>query len=124
MEHIYWDEPDFDIDEQLAVEDNIRTNFKDLMCSNTPMVSALEEAVQNKLGVRHAIAVNNGTSALIAALIGASIQHNTAVKIAIPTFTFIATLNAAKLVGRLTGKSNGVSLFDVDPVTWNMDYHK
>ena len=120
MEHIDWDSPDFGIDEQLVVERNIRTNFKDLKCSNSPMVAAFEDAVKDKLGVTHAIAVNNGTSALIAALLAAGFKHNTALKIGIPTFTFIATHNAAITAGKLTGTTSGIGLFDCDPRTWNM----
>ena len=40
-----------------------------------PMVETFEEAVRQTVGVRHAMAVNNGTSALIAALLAHGIGH-------------------------------------------------
>ncbi|MDQ1422900.1 MAG: perosamine synthetase [Acidimicrobiaceae bacterium] len=62
-----------------------------------PMVEALERAVASVVGVRHAVAVSNGTASLIAALhvlgVGAGDEVITS------PFTFIATLNAILAVG-------------------------
>jgi perosamine synthetase len=62
-----------------------------------PMVEAFEEAVCRTVGIRHAVAVNNGTSALIAALLAHGIGPKDEV-ITTP-FTFVGTLNAILLVG-------------------------
>jgi perosamine synthetase len=57
-----------------------------------PMVEQFEDAVGRAAGTRHALAVNNGTSALIAALMSNDIGPGDDV-ITSP-FTFVATLNA------------------------------
>jgi dTDP-4-amino-4,6-dideoxygalactose transaminase len=62
-----------------------------------PMVEAFEEAVRETVGVRHAVAVNNGTSALIASLLAHGIGPGDEV-ITTP-FTFVGTLNAILHVG-------------------------
>jgi len=57
-----------------------------------PMVERFEEAVRDAVGTRHAIAVNNGTSALIAALLAHGIGPGD--EVITSPFTFVATLNA------------------------------
>lgn len=60
--------------------------------------------------------VNNGTSALICSLMVHNIKHGD--KIAIPSFTFIATASAAKILGI------NVVPIDINPNTLNMDIEK
>jgi dTDP-4-amino-4,6-dideoxygalactose transaminase len=62
-----------------------------------PMVEQFEEAVRRNVGTRHAIAVNNGTSALIAALLANDIGPGD--EVITSPFTFVATLNAILHVG-------------------------
>lgn len=57
-----------------------------------PMVKQLEDAFADLVGVKHAIAVNNGTTALVAALEVLDLKPGDEV-ITTP-FTFVATLNA------------------------------
>ena len=62
-----------------------------------PMVEALEAAVAEIVGVKHVIAVSNGTSSLIAALHVAGIGPGD--EVITSPFTFGATLNAILAVG-------------------------
>ncbi len=62
-----------------------------------PMVERFEEAVREVVGTRHAVAVNNGTSALIAALMAHGIGPGD--EVITSPFTFVATLNAILHVG-------------------------
>ncbi len=57
-----------------------------------PMVKRLEEAFAEIVGVRHAVAVNNGTTALVAALQVLDLQPGD--EVVTSPFTFVATLNA------------------------------
>ncbi len=56
-----------------------------------------EQELARKIGCKHAIVVNNGTSALIAALIAHGICPGD--EVIVPTYTFIATINAVLAVG-------------------------
>lgn len=60
-----------------------------------PLVSTLERAVRDRLGVRHAIAVTNGTVALMVALTALDISG----EVVVPSFTFPATVQALKWSG-------------------------
>jgi perosamine synthetase len=62
-----------------------------------PMVEAFEEAVGRVAGTRHALAVNNGTSALIAAVTSHGIGPGD--EVITSPFTFVATLNAVLHAG-------------------------
>lgn len=62
-----------------------------------PMVERFEDAVREVTGTRHAVAVNSGTSALIAALIANGIGPGD--EVVTSPFTFVATLNAILHVG-------------------------
>lgn len=57
----------------------------------------LENIFRQRIGVRHALAVNSGTSALVSALIGAGIGPGA--EVIIPAYTYIATA-AAVLIAR------------------------
>jgi dTDP-4-amino-4,6-dideoxygalactose transaminase len=62
-----------------------------------PFVERFEAAVADYLGVRHAIGVNSGTSALHLALIAAGVRPGD--KVLVPANTFIATVWAVLYVG-------------------------
>jgi len=62
-----------------------------------PMVEAMEAAVAKIVGVRHAVAVSNGTASLVAALHVCGIGRGD--EVITSPFTFIATLNAIHAVG-------------------------
>lgn len=73
--------------ERLAVE-VIRSG----MIAQGPMVRRLEQAFADLVGVRHAIAVNNGTTALVAALQVLDLEPGD--EVLTSPFTFVASLNA------------------------------
>jgi dTDP-4-amino-4,6-dideoxygalactose transaminase len=77
------------------------------------MVAAFEEAVARYLGVTHAIAVTNCTSALHIALLCYGIVPGD--EVIVPSFSFIASANAILHAG-------GIPVFvDIDPATYNID---
>lgn len=71
-----------------------------------------EQIVSEYTGVRHAIAVHNGTVALHVALLAHSIGPED--EVIVPDFTYIATANAVLYTGAIP------VLVDVDPHTWNI----
>ncbi len=76
-------------------------------------VDAFESAFAAYCGVRHAVAVNTGTSALHIALLAAGVEPGDEV-VTVP-MTFVATVAAILYAGARP------RLVDVDPVTWTMD---
>jgi perosamine synthetase len=62
-----------------------------------PYVDTFEEEIETYLGVDHALVVNSGTTALVAALEGLGIGKGD--EVIVPSFTFIATANAVQLAG-------------------------
>src|SRR5690606_38422686 len=77
-----------------------------------PMVRRFEQEFAAYVGVRHAIAVANGTVALHAALLGAGVQPGD--RVVTSPFTFIATANSIMHCG-------AVPVFaDIDPATYNL----
>ncbi|MFN0074172.1 MAG: DegT/DnrJ/EryC1/StrS family aminotransferase [Chloroflexota bacterium] len=56
-----------------------------------------EDALESKIGVEHALAVNSGTSALICALVGAGIGPGD--EVLVPSFTWVSTAAAPLAVG-------------------------
>ncbi len=78
-----------------------------------PMVAQLERHFAAMCGVRHAIAVNSGTAALVAALQTAELQPGD--EVVTTPFTFAATLNAILASG-------ATAVFaDIDPQTFTID---
>ncbi len=67
------------------------------MLASGPEVAAFESEFAEYTGVRHAIAVSNGTTALHAALLGAGIGPGD--EVIVPSFTFIATATAVSMCG-------------------------
>lgn len=67
------------------------------MLASGPEVAAFEDEFAAYTGVRHAIAVSNGTTALHAALLGTGIGPGD--EVIVPSFTFIATATAVSMCG-------------------------
>jgi perosamine synthetase len=83
------------------------------MLAQGPKVKQFEELFAQYCGTKFAVAVNNGTSALHAALYAAGVKPGDEV-ITTP-FTFVATANAILMQGAT------VVFADIDPVSFNLD---
>src|SRR5947209_3198596 len=82
---------------------------------NGPYVQRFERAMEDYLGVKHAIACASGTDALQLALMAIDLKPGDEV-ITTP-FTFAATAETIVLLG-------GVPVYvDIDPDTFNIDVH-
>ena len=81
------------------------------------MVKRLEEAFAEIVGVRHAVAVNNGTTSLVAALQVLDLEPGD--EVVTSPFTFVATLNAILEAGA-TARFADIREddFAVDPAAW------
>ncbi|MGW8666365.1 DegT/DnrJ/EryC1/StrS family aminotransferase [Streptomyces niveus] len=81
--------------------------------SNGPRTAELEAALREYTGARHAIAVGNGTDALVLLLRAAGVGPGD--EVIVPAFSFFASASSVALVG-------AVPVFvDVDPLTYNLD---
>jgi perosamine synthetase len=78
-----------------------------------PMVERFEEDVRAIVGTRHSVAVNNGTSALIAALLANGIGPGD--QVITSPFTFVATLNSILHVGATPRFVDVGDDFNLDP---------
>lgn len=67
------------------------------MLAQGPRVRAFEEQFAAYCGVKHAVAVANGTAALQLALLAAGVGPGD--RVAVPAFTFIATATAVRMTG-------------------------
>lgn len=81
-----------------------------------PMVNQFEEAYARFMGARHCVAVNGGTSALIAAMAAAGVEAGD--EVILTPYTFIACVNAIFML-------NAVPVFvDTDRETFQLDARK
>ena len=86
------------------------------MLAQGTRVAAFEKAFAYFIGVKHAIATSNGTTALHIALLALGIGPSD--EVITSPFSFIATANAIKMVG-------ATPIFvDVNHNTFNIDYHQ
>jgi dTDP-4-amino-4,6-dideoxygalactose transaminase len=93
-------EPDIPLfDLELAPEDieAVTRTLRSGWLTMGPRIQALESAFSEHLGVRHAIAVTNGTAALHLAYRSAGVGRGD--EVIVPSFTFVATANAAFYCG-------------------------
>jgi len=81
--------------------------------TNDEAVRSFEEAFARYCGVKHAIAVTSGTTALNLGCVAAGVGPGD--QVLVPAITWIATANAAALQGAEIG------FVDIDPRTYNMD---
>lgn len=96
--------------ERKYVLDCLDTNW---ISSNGKYIGAFERAFAEFCGVKHAVATNNGTTALHLALVGLDLQPGD--EVIIPTVTYIATANAVRYCGATP------VLVDVCAETMNID---
>lgn len=79
--------------------------------SQGPETDQFEKELAEYIGCKHVIVVNNGTSALICALLSHGIQPGD--EVIVPAYTFIATINSVLSIGAKP------VLADIDSQTWN-----
>ena len=98
------------------IDSVVQTLLNNELSGRSPICKEFEDAFANKFRVRHAIAVNSGTSALFLALKALGVGEGD--EVIVPAFGFIAIPNAVKHVG-------ATPIFvDVDLDTFNIDPNK
>jgi len=96
MKHIPQMEPWFGVEEQLAINNYMKqggwiTEFK--------QTKAFEKSIADFAGVKHCIAVNNGTISLTLAALACGIKAGD--EVIVPNYTMIATPNSIKMLGAI-----------------------
>jgi dTDP-4-amino-4,6-dideoxygalactose transaminase len=99
----------FDADVERTVLEVIRSG----VVAQGPMVKRLEDEFASMIGAEHCVAVNNGTTALIAALRVLDLQPGD--EVLTSPFTFVATLNAILDAGATA------RFVDISPSDFNLD---
>ena len=92
-----------------AEEELVLQVLRSGMLAQGPMVERLESTFADWIGVEHAVAVNNGTTALVASLQALEISPGD--EVITSPFTFVATLNAILEAGA-TARFADISLDD------------
>lgn len=110
MDRIFVAQPRLAGNEKKYVLDCLDSNW---ISSIGKYITAFEEAFARYCGVRHAIATNNGTTALHLALVALDLRPGD--EVIVPTVTYIATANAVRYCGATP------VLADVQPGTLNLD---
>lgn len=110
MNRISVAQPKLQGNERKYVLDCLDTNW---ISSNGKYIGMFEDMFAKFCGVKHAIATNNGTTALHLALVGMDLQPGD--EVIIPTVTYIATANAVRYCGATP------VLVDVVAGTMNID---
>ena len=110
MKRIAVAEPKLSGKEREYVLDCLDTTW---ISSNGKYIHAFEDSFAKFCGVKHAIATNNGTTALHLALVALGLQSGD--EVLIPTVTYIATANAVRYCGATP------VLVDVTPGTMNIN---
>lgn len=111
MKKVLWDEPDIGDEEIESVMSSLKTGW---VGSNGTMVKQFEQEFAQKVGAKYAIAVNNGTSALMTALLAFKVRLGK-ITVGVPTFTFIASANISMEV------AGDIRLIDCSKKSWNIE---
>jgi dTDP-4-amino-4,6-dideoxygalactose transaminase len=104
--------PCIDNEEKAAVLEVLESG----MLAQGPKVKEFEEEFAKFIGVKHAIATSNGTTALHAALLAHNIKEGD--EVITSSFSFIATANTIKMTGATP------IFIDIDEKTFNLDPNK
>ena len=102
-------QPDLSFREFLATYQVLKTT----RLTQGKQVETFEDDFKSYLGIKHAYALNSGTSALVLSLMALGVKYGD--EVIVPNFTFGATLNAVLLVGAKP------ILVDVEPKTFALD---
>lgn len=105
---IPWSVPDITADEDSSVSQVMSSRWLGM----GPKTKEFETAISNYTSAKNTIVVNNGTSALMTALLAHGISPGD--KVLVPTYTFIATVNSVIALGAQP------ILVDCDPRTFNV----
>ena len=105
---VFWSVPDIGADEKKAVLETLDTGWLGM----GPRTKQLEKELSAYTGAKHSIVVNNGTSALLTALMSLGIGPGD--EVLIPTYTFVATASSAIALGAKP------VMVDCDPETFNV----
>lgn len=102
---------------QLGVEEEelVLKAIRSGQLAQGPLVAQLEERCKEMTGAAHAVAVNNGTTALVLAL--ESLQLQPGDEVITSPFTFVATLNAILEAGATARFGDIGDDFNLDPGT-------
>ena len=101
--------PSIDRQEETAVRAVLKSGF----LVQGKKVALFEENIASYLNIKHAVAVNSGTSALHLALLALGIGPDD--EVIIPDYTFPATANVVELAGAKP------VVVDIEPSTFNID---
>lgn len=107
MRNVPWSCPDIGKEEKEAAKRIIDSG----MLTQGKETEAFEKDIESYIGCKNAVAMNNGTSALMTAMLAHGINSND--EVLVPTFTFIASVNAILAIGAKP------VLVDSDPKTFN-----
>jgi perosamine synthetase len=105
---IPWSVPDISVDEEKAVSEVMTSKWLGMGLKT----KQFESSICNFTGSKNCIVVNNGTAALITALLANRIGPGD--EVLVPTYTFIATVNSIIAIGAKP------VLVDCDPRTFNI----
>src|SRR2546428_10068305 len=110
FERIPWVRPILDPDESLLAD--IHASLSSGWVTNDgPNLREFERRLAGYLGVEDCVAVSSGSAALLLAILALDLRGGTAV---LPSFTFLATLNAIVLAGMTP------VFCDIEPDTWTL----
>ncbi|MBT8379907.1 MAG: DegT/DnrJ/EryC1/StrS aminotransferase family protein, partial [Ignavibacteria bacterium] len=84
--------------------------------SKGKFINQFENEFSKFTGIKHSVAVSNGTVALHVALLALGIEKDD--EVIVPTFTYIASVNSITYTGAKP------VFVDSDPVTWQIDTKK
>lgn len=113
LKRILINKPIIGNDEIRAVAKVLRSGFLTEKRGCGPFVTSFERAFSKYIETRYAVAVNNGTSALHAALLAAGVGPND--EVIVPSLTFVATAEVVVLAGAKP------IFVDINPETYCID---
>jgi dTDP-4-amino-4,6-dideoxygalactose transaminase len=109
MSRVYLSPPDVGDEERRLLLEALDSGW---IAPLGPHVDMFEEELASRIGVPHAVALSSGTAALHLALLLAGVGPGD--DVLVPTFTFVATANAATYIGARP------VLVDCDADTWQI----
>lgn len=109
VKNIAWWTPSLSGNEEHFIKKVLNSNY----LNDGDVTSEFENEIAKLSGVKYAVAVTSGTSALFLALASVGVGHGD--EVIVPDVTFIASANAVSLTGARP------VLVDIDPLTLNID---